>query len=100
MLGIFIEHIPQKESCWRAIVLMGRNVASYKFALAKALLSYDVSDDSSISLNDLALPYALNICEHLQIFFVTRILCVHQSGIKVRRRGKYHVNFLCLDFSA
>ena len=66
-MGVFIEHIPQKESCWRAIVLMGRNVASYKFALAKALLAYDASDDASISLNDLALPYALNICEHLKL---------------------------------
>ena len=35
----FIEHKPGRESCWRAIVLMGLNSASYKFALAKALSS-------------------------------------------------------------
>ncbi len=34
----FIEHVPTKESCWRSIILMGMNVASYKFALAKSLI--------------------------------------------------------------
>ena len=63
----FIEHKPGTESCWRAIVLMGRNVASYKFALAKALLSHEVADDSAIRLEDLAAPFAKNICEHLRL---------------------------------
>ena len=33
MLGPFIESTPTRESCWRAIVMVGRNVAIYKFAL-------------------------------------------------------------------
>ena len=46
---------------------MGLNSASYKFALAKALLNYEASDDSVIRLEDLATPFAKNICEHLRL---------------------------------
>jgi hypothetical protein len=60
----FIGHSPSIETFWRSIILLGRNTASYKFALAKALL--EVNDpSSSISLEDLSLPYAHNVCEHL-----------------------------------
>jgi len=34
----FIDKDPSLETCWRSIILLGRNVASYKFALAKSLL--------------------------------------------------------------
>ena len=33
----FYEIEPSLENYWRAIILFGRNVASYKFALAKSL---------------------------------------------------------------
>ncbi|MBT7878391.1 MAG: HNH endonuclease [Gammaproteobacteria bacterium] len=46
---------------------MGRNVASYKFALAKALLSHKIAGDSVIRLDDLAAPFSKNICEHLRL---------------------------------
>ena len=36
----FYEIEPSLENYWRAIILFGRNVASYKFALAKALIEY------------------------------------------------------------
>ena len=48
------------EENWRSIILFGKNVASYKFALAKTLLELD-TNDPFISLEDLALPYAKNI---------------------------------------
>jgi hypothetical protein len=38
----FYELNPSNENYWRAIILFGRNVASYKFALAKSL--YDLRD--------------------------------------------------------
>ena len=34
----FTTEIPSLESYWRAIILFGQNVASYKFALGGALL--------------------------------------------------------------
>jgi hypothetical protein len=34
----FLAASPTLDSNWRAVVLFGRNVASYKFALAKTLL--------------------------------------------------------------
>ena len=55
----FVDVEPTLENYWRAIILFGRNTASYKFALAKSLI--DVSLDSKsdlITLDDLALPYA------------------------------------------
>ncbi len=61
----FIEPKSSIETYWRAIILIGRNVASYKFALAKSLLEMDTDNNSLIRLDDLALPFAKNICEHL-----------------------------------
>lgn len=59
----FMETAPSLESYWRAIILFGRNVASYKFALAKSLLDIQ---ESNIALENLARPYAAHICEHLK----------------------------------
>lgn len=50
---------------WRSIVLFGRNVASYKFALAKALLELSGSDRELVPLEDLAVPFANHLCEHI-----------------------------------
>ena len=58
---------PTVEDQWRAIILFGRNVASYKFALAKALLSLKPAAGSLVKLDDLALPFALQVCEHLRL---------------------------------
>lgn len=59
----FMETAPSLESYWRAIILFGRNVASYKFALAKSLLDIQ---ECNIALENLARPYAAHICEHLK----------------------------------
>jgi len=63
----FIYDLPSLDSYWRAIVLFGRNAASYKFALASALLEIGVdSGEDNITLEQLALPYATRIAEHLR----------------------------------
>jgi len=36
----FIHQAPTLDNYWRSIILFGRNVASYKFALAQALLDF------------------------------------------------------------
>ena len=62
----FIENKPKAETVWRSIILFGRNVASYKFALGKALLEVANKERTFISLEDLAAPYSKYIIEHLR----------------------------------
>lgn len=62
----FLEINPTAENHWRAIVLFGRNVASYKFALGEALLRLAAQPSDLIRLDDLALPYARALCQHLR----------------------------------
>ena len=50
---------------WRGIVLFGRNVASYKFALAKSLLEIASQGHEAVALADLAVPFSGHICDHL-----------------------------------
>ena len=50
---------------WRSIVLFGRNVASYKFALAKTLLEIAAQGSQVVPLSDLAVPFSQHICEHM-----------------------------------
>jgi hypothetical protein len=57
---------PGAASCWRAIILFGINSASYKFALAHALLEVASTQPDAVPLEDLALPFARRICAHLQ----------------------------------
>ena len=60
----FLAASPTLDSNWRAVVLFGRNVASYRFALAKTLLEMaDRADERW--LEDLAAPFARHVCEHL-----------------------------------
>ena len=66
MAESFVDKDPSLETCWRSIILLGRNVASYKFALAKSLLEIQ-TDNSLIKLDDLAVPFAKNISKHLLI---------------------------------
>lgn len=55
------------ESQWRAIILFGKNTATYKFAFAKSLLEIIEKEKTRISLTDLSVPFANNIIEHLKI---------------------------------
>lgn len=62
----FYEIEPTSENYWRAIILFGRNSASYKFALAKALVDLHSQGKTQITLDELAQPYAAHLCEHLK----------------------------------
>ena len=62
----FIDTDPTLDSYWRSIILFGRNVATYKLALGRALLNISNSKNDLIKLEDLAVPYAQYICEHLK----------------------------------
>jgi hypothetical protein len=51
---------------FRSVVLRGANVTSYKFALAKSILTLAESEAMSASLVDLAVPFSREVCEHLE----------------------------------
>lgn len=55
------------DNYWRAIILYGRNVASYKFALAQSLLELGQQNIEVVPLETLAGPFARHVCEHLEI---------------------------------
>lgn len=65
--GHFYEIEPNSENYWRAIILFGRNVASYKFALAKSLFDLRTARSDLIKLEELAPIYADHITEHLKL---------------------------------
>ncbi|MBD1859966.1 MULTISPECIES: HNH endonuclease domain-containing protein [Leptolyngbya] len=62
----FTSITPTLEDHWRSIILFGRNSATYKFALAKALLDLAPSGQSFITWEELAFPFSQNISEHLK----------------------------------
>lgn len=67
-MNTFTEFHPSLESYFRSIILFGRNVASYKFAMAKSLLELDQHQTNTfISLEDVSIPFAHHVCEHLKI---------------------------------
>jgi hypothetical protein len=55
------------EDYWRGIILFGKNVASYKFALAQSLLELAPGGKSTITLDELAQAYARHTLEHLRL---------------------------------
>lgn len=61
----FYQADPTLENYWRGVILFGRNVASYKFALAHALYDVDKSGNDLVTLEDLAVPFSRHLCEHL-----------------------------------
>ena len=65
-MTVFFENDPSLQSYWRSIVLYGKNVASYKFALAKSLIDLKGQPNDLIKLEDLAVPFSKHICEHLK----------------------------------
>ena len=60
------EHSPTRESNWRGIILFGDNVASYKFALGKALLELAAQGITFVTLDQLAEPYTRHLVEHIR----------------------------------
>lgn len=62
----FYDVEPSLENYWRAIILFGRNVASYKFALAKSLYDLKATPNTLVKLEDIAPLFATHIAEHLK----------------------------------
>jgi len=63
----FNEVLPTLENYWRSIILFGRNVASYKFALGKSLIEFASQGSEIVTLEQLAEPFSRHICQHLQL---------------------------------
>ncbi len=63
----FTDTSPDLETYWRSIILFGRNVASYKFALAKSLIELGAREQELIRLEELSEPFARHVCEHLKL---------------------------------
>jgi hypothetical protein len=63
---MFTVRIPTLDNHWRSIILFGRNVASYKFALAKSLLELAGSGKTDVSIDELAVPFSKHITDHLK----------------------------------
>lgn len=61
----FVITNPSDQNIFRSIVLFGRNVASYKFALAQSLLEFAAEGKERVSLAELAAPYSRELCRHL-----------------------------------
>lgn len=61
----FLERQRTLENYWRAVILFGQNVASYKFALAKSLIELSALNKEKVSLGELAEPFSRHIVEHL-----------------------------------
>lgn len=61
----FLAVQPTESNQFRALMLFGRNVASYKFALGRSLLDLSAHGIDLISLEDLAVPYSRYLREHL-----------------------------------
>jgi hypothetical protein len=57
---------PSLESQWRSLILFGKNSATYKFAFAKTLLELADRETTTITLPDLAEPFARHVVDHLR----------------------------------
>jgi hypothetical protein len=62
----YISQDPRLEDYWRGIILFGRNVASYKFALAKTLLKLNAPSGQLLKLSDLAPVFSGFVSDHLK----------------------------------
>ena len=62
---VFTSSTLTPDSYWRSIVQLGRNSATYKFELGKSLLELQDAENSLITLDELAVPFAKNLAEHL-----------------------------------
>lgn len=56
---------PSIETQWRAIILFGKNSATYKFAFAKSLIELLNKGQTTVSLEELAVPFSHHILSHL-----------------------------------
>ena len=66
-MPVFLERQHSLDSYWRAIILFGRNVASYKFAPAKSLGALSAQGKTNVSLEEVAVPFFRSLIEHLRL---------------------------------
>ena len=64
-MAAFVEPEVTVQDAWRSIILFGRNVATYKFALAKSLLELAERGQESVTLEQLAVPFSRHIRDHV-----------------------------------
>lgn len=62
----FQENDPSLESQWRAIILFGKNSATYKFAFGKILLKLASKETNTFSLKEISPLFVNSILEHLK----------------------------------
>lgn len=62
----FVARSTREKDEWRSIVLFGRNVATYKFALARSLIELARDGHEAVTLKELAVPFARHLCQHLE----------------------------------
>jgi hypothetical protein len=62
----FQENDPSLESQWRAIILFGKNSATYKFAFGKILLELASKETNTFSLKESSPLFVNSILEHLK----------------------------------
>ena len=84
------------EDYWRAIILLGKNVTSYKFALAKSLLELAPKGKSIITLEELAEPFSRHICEHLRSAELKGLPLSESQGQPTQ--NSYKAIEICKDF--
>jgi len=63
----FLAYRHRPEDYWRGIILFGRNVATYKFALGRALLDLRPEAGQLVTLEQLAAPYSEHLCTHIRL---------------------------------
>ncbi|RAL26261.1 HNH endonuclease domain-containing protein [Thermoflavimicrobium daqui] len=67
-MGIFEEEYPSLSSYFRAIILFGRNSASYKFSLAQSLIELASQQENTFfPLEELSIPFSKHMIEHLKL---------------------------------
>ncbi len=78
----YIHIDPGLDAYWRSIILFGRNVASYKFALGKTLLELAARGETDPKLEDLAPPFAEHLCAHLHGIGLETSVALRQCNIR------------------
>lgn len=62
----YLSDVKNELEVFRAIILYGRNVASYKFALGQSLLELSLAGKDFVSLEELAVPFSRQVTEHIR----------------------------------
>ena len=66
MSNNFVETEPTLQNYWRSVIMFGKNSASYKFALAQALLHLSKRGNDFVTLDELAIPFSESLLRHVK----------------------------------